>query len=967
MSKNSRGTITDADATFIIDSLTREITTTSKKNRLLQGDHKSERFTFKMDRYIEGHDMLECKDNVFVHFRNKSSSGKDVGEYTYRVNDLAEDPTTANLPAADQKLLFSWLVESNSTEYPGSLSFLITFAKSDEVNGGYSYRWSTMINNTTTIAVGMDNGQNTSDTYLPNFIEELKDDVFDNAEVWFEDLMVKGGDAAVLDENGVLDFQYVKNKNDEEPSIELGLSFPEDLEDKTITIKQLAGVTGVDWGSSIVSEEISAPAATTGYQKLTVHYLAETLNPTIKIYGPTSAEMMTFEYKCKDYIISAKFGSKIHTVGQLGGLKNLTTVELGENVGHYYLYGKQSMIVASGNVACVTLKSITPATFNGSENPEFNPFENNNADLKVMVPAESYEAYKTAWAGRNIPLVSYALTDQLEGLASEEYVEGKVAGLASKTYVDEQDATTLSNAKVFAQAEAQGVKTYVDEQLSNFTPTEGGVTEEYVETELTALHDWVVEYTVGYASREYVDCKVQGLATEVYVDSQIGSAVSEMVQYVDGKFEEPSIISATNISPDKVEYIYKKTLDGVPYLDGMWMKDNSLYTASAAFKRTDFIEVEPNKEYTLCVYYKDTATRGSGSDGKIFDADKNIIADISEFGDAEMHILKITMPENARYIQLNVNLDPNMDDNLSKYGICPSAMYYQCTKDTKSLDWLEIKSSNLSESAYDGIIEQVKEEVNKEINEEKEKEEATIGKYKYGDSLNKPFEFTGKTIVAFGDSITQGYTSPNLEVKPDKCYIKLFADKFDMSLVNKGVGGSCLADTDGNAYTIYKMVTGYTVQKDFVIISGGTNDFNQGKPLGEFDSTDVTTVYGALRGMCEHLKTNLPNSTVIFITPIPVTKDFPNAILPLNAYRNAIYEIATLYGFNVVDGSDLGMPTESGEWANEMVANGDGCHPTEAGHALYFRNLCAKLSGGGADQLVGDINSILDSINGEVV
>lgn len=574
-------------------------------------------------------------------------------------------------------------------------------------------------------------------------------------------------------------------------------------------------------------------------------------------------------------------------------------------------------------------------------------------------------------------------------------------------------------------------------------------------------------------------------------------------------------LGADSISSEKIESIYKKTLDGVPYLDGMWMKNNSLYTANANFKRTDFIEVSPNKEYTLCVYYKNASASGTVSNGKIFDADKNIIAD---FGDGEGHIINITMPENAKYIQFNVNLDPNMKDDLSQTVICPSAMYYQYTKDTKSLDWLEVNAKNLTEDAYNGIAERIEltadnipdgtitvekldesaqckigddkvtqkhitseavkeygenlldgatytdgkylsggggepasqgalsytyipivggkeyaitvydkgvshnicrfedadggierefnsqpyytftptdiadnvfivkapdeavtlglnvliteqataivKEVTRvkksldwlEINAENLSENAYNGiaekieekenavKYKYGDSLNKPFDFTGKTMVAFGDSITQGYTSPNLEVKPDKCYIKLFANKFGMSLDNRGVGGQCLAHTDGNAYTIYKKVTSYTnTATNFIVISGGTNDFNQGKPLGEFGSTDITTVYGALRGMCEHLKNNLPDATVIFITPIPVTKDFPNAILPLNAYRNAIYEIATLYGFNVVDGSDLGLPTESGEWANTMIANGDGCHPTEAGHALYFRGLCGKL------------------------
>ena len=546
-------------------------------------------------------------------------------------------------------------------------------------------------------------------------------------------------------------------------------------------------------------------------------------------------------------------------------------------------------------------------------------------------------------------------------------------------------------------------------------------------------------------------------------------------------------INLHNISAEKVEKVEKITLENVPLLDGMWMKNNSLYTANADFKRTDFIEVIPNKEYTLCVYYGNATVSSTVSNGKIFDADKNIIAD---FGDGENHIITITMPENAKYIQFSVTTNSTNTDLTNAYSLSISAMYYQYTVDTKVLEWLKLTKENIPDdlftselfgensikgkqisgrgdhifgdnllngityindtyintsyfgsenpnnfgvsyaeikveggndyaiTVYDKELTQnicvFADENNNTIHEIKtqpyytflpsniadnvfivkapesatklqlnvlntEKSTAIVKKataikkqlewlelstenisddfisvvkdkvneneIKYGDSLNKPFDFNNKKIVAFGDSITQGYISPNLQVKPESCYIKLFANKFGMTLENKGVGGSCITDQEDNQYTIYKRITTYTSNSntDFIVISGGTNDYNTGKPLGDFNSTDVKTFYGALRGICEHLKTNHSNTTVIFITPIPVTKDFPYAILPLDSYRNAIYEIATLYGFNVVNGADLGFPTKAGDWANEIIENSDGCHPTEKGHALYFRNLCGKL------------------------
>jgi lysophospholipase L1-like esterase len=176
-----------------------------------------------------------------------------------------------------------------------------------------------------------------------------------------------------------------------------------------------------------------------------------------------------------------------------------------------------------------------------------------------------------------------------------------------------------------------------------------------------------------------------------------------------------------------------------------------------------------------------------------------------------------------------------------------------------------------------------------------------------------------------------------------KSYIILFSNHVGATLTNRAVSGSCLCDADSVTNSIYDRVTSYTDPADIIVVAGGTNDYNTGKPLGDYNSTDVKTVYGALRGMCEHIKTKYPDATVIFITPVNVTKDFPGAVLPLDAYRNAIYEIATLYKFNVVDGSTLGLPSESGTWGNDMIDDSDGCHPTELGHYQYFKGLCMKL------------------------
>lgn len=216
--------------------------------------------------------------------------------------------------------------------------------------------------------------------------------------------------------------------------------------------------------------------------------------------------------------------------------------------------------------------------------------------------------------------------------------------------------------------------------------------------------------------------------------------------------------------------------------------------------------------------------------------------------------------------------------------------------------------------------------------------------YETYESIEKPFDFKGKTILAFGDSITVGVTSPDLAVTQNS-YIQLFANKFGMRLTNLAESGSTLAYSEESALRCItdKICSRTTDDPDFIVVSGGTNDYNQGRAVGAFGDTKKTTVYGALFLICEHIKKHFASATVIFITPVNVTKSFAVSVAYLNEYRRAIYEVATAYGFNVVDGATIGLPNNGGGWGNVMISDEDGVHPTEKGHELYFKGLCGKL------------------------
>lgn len=153
MTTRMKHPVHDTDTHFIIDPVTREMTNqASQKTCLIQHDHNSERFTFEVPAFIEGHDMLQC-DSVQVHYINVDSQTKEQSAGVYEVTDFD------TIPDEDKNgLCFSWLISHNATEYVGSLSFLVRFACYGD-DGNLSYVWNTAIYSGISVSNGIDNGE----------------------------------------------------------------------------------------------------------------------------------------------------------------------------------------------------------------------------------------------------------------------------------------------------------------------------------------------------------------------------------------------------------------------------------------------------------------------------------------------------------------------------------------------------------------------------------------------------------------------------------------------------------------------------------------------------------------------------------------------------------------------------------------------------------------------------------------
>lgn len=142
--------IYDSDLHFIIDPITRKIKSESGKVILMQNDHNSERFTFQIPRYIEGHDMSLC-NTTEIHYVNTDSENKrNQNEDIYPVTDLQVSPESEDI------VIGSWLISQNATTYSGALNFIMRFACVNDKQE-LEYQWFTDVYSVIQIAKGIYN------------------------------------------------------------------------------------------------------------------------------------------------------------------------------------------------------------------------------------------------------------------------------------------------------------------------------------------------------------------------------------------------------------------------------------------------------------------------------------------------------------------------------------------------------------------------------------------------------------------------------------------------------------------------------------------------------------------------------------------------------------------------------------------------------------------------------------------
>ncbi len=148
--------VLDKDTIFKIDPVTRAITHENAGSLFLpQYSHNSERYTFSLPRFIEGHDMAEC-NSVQIHYINTDGDKikPKISTDMYEAEDLHID---------GNNVVFSWLISVSATLHAGKTAIHIWLCCKDGET--ITYNWPTAFFDGITIGKGINAGTGFAETY----------------------------------------------------------------------------------------------------------------------------------------------------------------------------------------------------------------------------------------------------------------------------------------------------------------------------------------------------------------------------------------------------------------------------------------------------------------------------------------------------------------------------------------------------------------------------------------------------------------------------------------------------------------------------------------------------------------------------------------------------------------------------------------------------------------------------------
>ena len=175
-----------------------------------------------------------------------------------------------------------------------------------------------------------------------------------------------------------------------------------------------------------------------------------------------------------------------------------------------------------------------------------------------------------------------------------------------------------------------------------------------------------------------------------------------------------------------------------------------------------------------------------------------------------------------------------------------------------------------------------------------------------------------KTLLIYGDSITQGYDSIHLSGH----YTAQLAKRLNADIVSKAVGGEIFHPP------LAKLRD--DLNPDYITVSYGSNDFR--KTDGAAFDADCKAFYAALRE-------NYPNAKLFALTP--VWRGDLDEKSPFGAFATVAERIekavADIPGITVIHGYDF-VPHDPTMFADLYL------HPNDEGFCYFAKKACAEIS-----------------------
>lgn len=187
-------------------------------------------------------------------------------------------------------------------------------------------------------------------------------------------------------------------------------------------------------------------------------------------------------------------------------------------------------------------------------------------------------------------------------------------------------------------------------------------------------------------------------------------------------------------------------------------------------------------------------------------------------------------------------------------------------------------------------------------------------KSKYLNKANS--ELSGKKLVVLSDSLSE------LAWGGVKKWHKIIAEKNNMILDDYSDGGTRIASTDRTTTEpdFVDRVDTLPMDGDIYIVFGGRNDIFANVPIGTIDSTDKTTLCGAVNIIITTILNKNPNAVIGFMTPLFArTEDLTKAL----EYSQAIINTCKRRAVPVLDLMTLSGidPNNDAIWETLFLSN----------------------------------------------